>query len=102
MLRVSPVPIRVVSAQEDERTIMGNVAVAEELERVRESADLYELNASENEPEGMPDPVEPEGMPDPAEPGGMPDPVKPEGMPDPAEPGGMPDPVKPEGMPDPA
>ena len=29
---------------------MGNVAVAEELEQ------LYQLNASENEPEGMPDP----------------------------------------------
>ena len=56
MLRVSPVSIRVVSAQEDERTAMGNVAVAEELERVRELEDLYKLNASENEPEGMPDP----------------------------------------------
>ena len=56
---------------------MGNVAVAEELEH------LYKLNASENEPEGMPDPAEPEGMPDPAEPEGMPDPIKPEGMPDP-------------------
>jgi hypothetical protein len=91
MLRVS-VPIRVVSAQEDERTNMGNVAVAEELERVRELEDLYKLNASENEPEGMPDPAEPEGMPDPAEPEGMPDPIKPEGMPDPIKPEGMPDP----------
>ena len=62
---------------------MGNVAVAEELERVRELEDLYKLNASENEPEGMPDPAEPEGMPDPADPEGMPDPIKPEGMPDP-------------------
>ena len=56
---------------------MGNVAIAEDLEH------LYQLNASENEPEGMPDPAEPEGMPDPAEPEGMPDPIKPEGMPDP-------------------
>jgi hypothetical protein len=92
MLRVSPVSIRVVSAQEDERTAVGNVAVAEELERVRELEDLYKLTASENEPEGMPDPAEPEGMPDPAEPGGMPDPAEPEGMPDPMKPEGMPDP----------
>ncbi len=40
---------------------MGNVAVTE----VGELEDLYKLNASESEPEGMPDPVEPEGMPDP-------------------------------------
>ena len=44
---------------------MGNAAVAEESERVRELEDLYKLNASENEPEGMPDPIKPEGMPDP-------------------------------------
>jgi hypothetical protein len=70
------------SGQEDERTIMGNVAVAE-LERIDELEDLYQVNASETEPEGMPHPVEPEGMPHPVEPEGMPHPVEPEGMPHP-------------------
>jgi hypothetical protein len=61
---------------------MGNVAVAEQLAGIEE---LYELDASETEPEKegggeemphpeMPHPVEPEEMPHPVEPEEMPHP----------------------------
>jgi hypothetical protein len=101
MLSVACVSILLASGQEDGRAIMGNVAVAGQLVRVKELEDLYQLDASEEKPEGMPDPSKPEGMPDPSKPEGMPDPSEPEGMPDPSEPEGMPDPSEPEGMPDP-
>jgi hypothetical protein len=37
--------------RENERTIMGNAAVVEELAGIDELEELYELNASEEEPE---------------------------------------------------
>ncbi len=63
---------------------MGNVAVAGELVGIDE---LFELDASETEPEngddGQDGDVEPEEMPHPVEPEEMPHPVKPEEMPHP-------------------
>jgi hypothetical protein len=50
MLRVSSVFSS--RDQENERTVMGNVAVGEALAGLDELKDLYELNASEPEDEG--------------------------------------------------
>jgi len=76
MLRVSPHASSGSGDVESERTIMGNVAVAEELAGSDELGELYRLDASESEPEGEPDDdetqddedeneevAEPEGMP---------------------------------------
>jgi hypothetical protein len=49
MLRVSPVSS--FGGQEDERTVMGNAAVDEELAGLDELEELYELNASDLEDE---------------------------------------------------
>jgi hypothetical protein len=52
MLRVSPAFIpSAPRGQENERTIMGNVALTEELISVDELEELYKLDASESEPE---------------------------------------------------
>ena len=52
MLRVSPVRILLApGAWNSERTIMGNVAIAEELAGSDELDELFKLNASESEPE---------------------------------------------------
>jgi hypothetical protein len=52
MLRVSPVFIPPAPrGQENERTIMGNVALTEELISVDELEELDKLDASESEPE---------------------------------------------------
>jgi hypothetical protein len=52
MLRVSPGFILLVpGGPENERTTMGNVAIAEELPGVDDLDELYRLDASESEPE---------------------------------------------------
>jgi hypothetical protein len=84
MLRVSPYPSFWLRGQENERSIMGNVAVAEELVGAEHLDELYQLDASEPKPEGMPADDEPPAKP------------KPEGMPADDEPPAKP---KPEGMP---
>ena len=64
---------------------MGNVAVADELASIDELDDLYQLNASESEPEeGEEDEgMEPDVMPEPSKPAVMPEPIKPDVMPEP-------------------
>jgi hypothetical protein len=56
---------------------MGNAAVAEDLAGVDDLDELYQLNASETEPEDDEDDDEPDDEPDDEDQGG----VKPEGMP---------------------
>lgn len=51
MLRVSPVFILLAQGQENERTSMGNLAVAEGLAGSDELDELFTLNATETEPE---------------------------------------------------
>lgn len=51
MLRVSTALSRWRLGQKNERMIMGNVAVAEELAGLEELDELYKLDASESEPE---------------------------------------------------
>jgi hypothetical protein len=77
--------------QENERIIMGNAAVVEEL------AGIDEINAiaagpvdDAEQPETMPGEAEPETMPGEAEPETMPGEAKPETMPGEAEPETMP------------
>jgi hypothetical protein len=67
----------------NERTSMGNVAIAEELARIDELEQLYKLSASESEPETEGEDTEGAetgGMPHDPEPGVMPA-AEPEGMP---------------------
>jgi hypothetical protein len=74
---------------------MGTVAIAEDLVYADGLEYLYELDASEAEPGGMPHGPEPEAEPEPEpEPGGMPHGPEPGGMPHGPEPG-----AEPEGMP---
>ena len=58
--------------QVNERTAMGNTAVAGELDRIDELEELYRLDASETRPEGMPSEDEPTGMTSEDQPAGMP------------------------------
>jgi hypothetical protein len=75
---------------ETERTIMGNVAVAEVPAGTEGLDELYELDAHESEPQGMPAEDKPAGMPAEDKPAGMPAEDKPEGMPAEDKPEGMP------------
>jgi hypothetical protein len=107
MLRVSEYLSFWLRGQVSERTIMGNVAVADELAGIDEPEELHQLNASEPEPgddeeeEDEGTGVEPDVMPEPAKPAVMPEPAKPAVMPEPAKPAVMPEPAKPEVMPEP-
>jgi len=60
MLRVSPARSFWFRGPGSERTIMGNVAVAEELAGSDERDELYRLDASEPDPEPEPEP-DPDG-----------------------------------------
>jgi hypothetical protein len=51
MLRVSPELMFLVPGGPNERTTMGNMAIAEELPGVDDLDELYRLDASESEPE---------------------------------------------------
>jgi hypothetical protein len=99
MLRVSRYLSLLASGQGKERTIMGNVAVAEVLVGTEGLDQLYELDAHDSEPEGMPAEAKPEGMPAEDKPAGMPAEDKPAGMPAEDKPAGMPAEDKPAGMP---
>lgn len=85
MLRVSPgMHISGSGAVPSERTIMGIVAVAEELTGSDELDELYRLDASEPEPEPTPEPAPGEDEsgtdPDGTDPGGdEPEPEMPHG-----------------------
>jgi hypothetical protein len=78
---------------------MGKVAVAEVPAGTEGLDELYELDAHESEPQGMPAEDKPAGMPAEDKPAGMPAEDKPEGMPAEDKPEGMPAEDKPEGMP---
>src|ERR1700733_11716195 len=100
MLRSSPcIQSTGGGSSENERMIMGNIAITAELPSAGELEDLYRLNGSETGPGGMPSEDEPEGMPSEAKPAGMPSEAKPAGMPSEAKPAGMPSEAKPAGMP---
>ena len=117
MLRVSPLYLSFRGgSRENERTIMGNIAIVVDLPDIDELEQVYRLDASEIKPEGMPSEDVPAGMPSedqPAEtppgiqPAGMPSEdvpatppgIQPEGMPSEDVPEGMPSEDEPEGMP---
>jgi hypothetical protein len=116
MLRVSPLYLSFRGgSRENERTIMGNIAIVVDLPDIDQLEQVYRLDASEIKPEGMPSEdvpatppgIEPEGMPSedvPAtppgiEPEGMPSEDVPEGMPSEDQPAETPPEIQPEGMP---
>jgi len=99
MLRVSPLYLSFRGgSRENERTIMGNIAIVVDLPDIDELEQVYRLDASEIKPEGMPSEDVPAGMPSEDQPAETPPGIQPEGMPSedvPATPPG----IQPEGMP---
>jgi hypothetical protein len=99
MLRVSPLYLSFRGgSRENERTIMGNIAIVVDLPDIDELEQVYRLDASEIKPEGMPSedvPATPPGI----EPEGMPSEDVPEGMPSEDQPAETPPEIQPEGMP---
>ena len=99
MLRVSPLYLSFRGgSRENERTIMGNIAIVVDLPDIDELEQVYWLDASEIKPEGMPSEDVPAGMPSEDQPAETPPGIQPEGMPSedvPATPPG----IQPEGMP---
>lgn len=82
MLRVSPEFILLApGARKSERTVMGNVAIAEELAGLDELEELYRLDASETEPEDDTDDEDEEDGAEDGEDGG--EEIHPEDMPHP-------------------
>jgi len=108
MLRVSPLYLSFRGgSRENERTIMGNIAIVVDLPDIDELEQVYRLDASEIKPEGMPSEDVPAGMPSEDQPAETPPGIQPAGMPSedvPAtppgiQPAGMPSEDVPEGMP---
>ena len=108
MLRVSPLYLSFRGgSRENERTIMGNIAIVVDLPDIDELEQVYWLDASEIKPEGMPSEDVPAGMPSEDQPAETPPGIQPAGMPSedvPAtppgiQPAGMPSEDVPEGMP---
>jgi hypothetical protein len=82
MLRVSPEFILLApGARKSERTVMGNVAIAEGLAGLDELEELYRLDASETEPEDDTDDEDDEDGAEDGEDGG--EEIHPEDMPHP-------------------
>src|ERR1700676_560393 len=85
--------------QGNERTSMGNIVIVGDLPGIDELEELYRLDASEIEPEGMPSEDQPAGAPSEDRPAGMPSEDRPAGMPSEDQPAGAPSEDQPAGMP---
>ncbi len=87
--------------------VMGNIEIVVDLPDIDQLEQVYRLDASEIQPEGMPSEdvpatppgIQPEGMPSEDVPAGMPSEDEPAGMPSEDVPAGTPPGIRPEGMP---
>jgi len=100
MLRVSPLYLSFRGgSRENERTIMGNIAIVVDLPDIDELEQVYRLDASEIKPEGMPSEDVPAGMPSEDQPAETPPGIQPAGMPSEDQPAETPPGIQPAGMP---